>query len=63
MELCLTDSGFQGGEDAQTNPEAFHSISEHPCRWQQEWTTAGTKELNSDVILPFVYMYSDFRNA
>lgn len=33
--MCLADSAFQVGEDAQGSPKAFHSISEHPCRWQQ----------------------------
>lgn len=56
--LCLTNCGFRGGEDGQANPEASHSIREQPCCWQQERTTAGADELNSDVTSPFVCKYS-----
>lgn len=55
MQLCLAGFGYQGGEDAQANSEAFHSISEHPCHWQQERTTASTKQMPKIleiVILP-----------
>lgn len=55
MQLCLAGFGYHGGKDAQANSRAFHSISEHSCHWQQEWTTASTKQMPKileTVILP-----------